>query len=69
MFSILFKIKHIGFKKDKVNKFSFRIRIDGLKNMFVVKITVKGLIKKVLIILFINEKAKVCFKFILEEIS
>lgn len=64
MFSILFKIKYIGFKKDKVNKFSFRIRIDGLKNMFVVKITVK-----VLIILFINEKAKVCFKFILEEIS
>lgn len=37
--------------------------------MFVVKIMVKGLIKKVLIILFINEKAKVCFKFILEEIS
>lgn len=37
--------------------------------MFVVKITVKGLIKKVLIILFINEKANVCFKFILEEIS
>lgn len=69
MFSILFKIKYIGFKKDKVYKFSFRIRIDGLKNMFVVKITVKGLIKKVLIILFINEKAKVCFKFILEEIS
>lgn len=69
MFSILFKIKYIGFKKDKVNKFSFRIRIDGFKNMFVVKITVKGLIKKVLIILFINEKAKVCFKFILEEIS
>lgn len=69
MFSILFKTKYIGFKKDKVNKFSFRIRIDGLKNMFVVKITVKGLIKKVLIILFINEKAKVCFKFILEEIS
>lgn len=69
MFSILFKIKYIGFKKDKVNKFSFRIRIDGLKNMFVVKITVKGLIKKVLIILFINEKAKVCCKFILEEIS
>lgn len=69
MFSILFTIKYIGFKKDKVNKFSFRIRIDGLKNMFVVKITVKGLIKKVLIILFINEKAKVCFKFILEEIS
>lgn len=69
MFSILFKIKYISFKKDKVNKFSFRIRIDGLKNMFVVKITVKGLIKKVLIILFINEKAKVCFKFILEEIS
>lgn len=69
MFSILFKIKYIGFKKDKVNKFSFRIRNDGLKNMFVVKITVKGLIKKVLIILFINEKAKVCFKFILEEIS
>lgn len=69
MFSILFKIKYIGFKKDKVNKFSFRIRIDGLKNMFVDKITVKGLIKKVLIILFINEKAKVCFKFILEEIS